>query len=176
MEKKGIDFASIPQTALKVLTSPATFFREMAKTGGFVEPLVFMVILGAVTGVVDAVLGILGLLPGVNFKMAVSSIIIMPIGYAIFGFVGAAVNFVIWKLMDSQESYETAYRCTAYLITLMPIVAVLNVIPYIGKLLGIALLVYFSVTASIETHKIPSQKSWLVFGIIGAVLFIISIL
>ena len=56
MEKKSIDFAAIPQTALKVLTSPVSFFREMAKTGGFVEPLVFLVAHAVVTAIVDGVL------------------------------------------------------------------------------------------------------------------------
>jgi len=43
MDGKSIDFAAIPQTAVKVLTSPSEFFRQMPKTGGFVEPLVFMI-------------------------------------------------------------------------------------------------------------------------------------
>ncbi len=175
MEKKSIDFAAIPQTALKVLTSPVSFFREMAKTGGFVEPLVFLVALAAVAGILDAVFGIIGLVPGVGFRMAVSSIITFPVGFAIFGFLGAAILFVIWNLMGSKESYEVAYRCMAYLTAPMPIFVLVNSIPYIGTLLGIALLVYFTVIATVESHKIPTQTAWLVFGIIGGLLFTISL-
>jgi hypothetical protein len=76
MEKKSIDFAAIPQTALKVLTSPVSFFREMAKTGGFIEPLVFLVALAVVTAIVDGVLGILGLKFILSVWAALFSIII----------------------------------------------------------------------------------------------------
>jgi uncharacterized membrane protein YdjX (TVP38/TMEM64 family) len=37
------------------------------------------------------------------------AIIFMPIAVAIGSFIGAAILFVIWKLMGSQEDYETAY-------------------------------------------------------------------
>jgi type III secretory pathway component EscU len=32
--------------------------------------------------------------------------------------------------------------------------------------------VYFYVMASVEAHKIPAQKAWLVFGILGAVMYV----
>jgi type VI protein secretion system component VasK len=57
----------------------------------------------------------------------------------------------------------------------MPIITVIGLIPYLGSAVGIALYVYFLVIASVEVHKIPSQKAWLVFGIIGAILIIINI-
>ena len=175
MEKKSIDFAAIPQTALKVLTSPVSFFREMEKTGGFIEPLVFLVALSIVTAIVDGVLGILGLKFFLSVWAALFSIIITPVVAAIGGFIVAAILFIIWKLLGSQESYETAYRCVAYLAALWPIMAMAGAIPYIGALISIGLLTYFLVTASVETHKIPSQKAWIVFGIIGAALFFISL-
>jgi type VI protein secretion system component VasK len=45
----------------------------------------------------------------------------------------------------------------------------------LGSAVGIALYVYFLVMASVEVHKIPSQKAWLVFGIIGAILIVMNI-
>ncbi len=175
METKGIDLAAIPQTALKVLTSPAAFFREMPKTGGFVDPLVFMIAMGVVGGLIQAVFTIAGLHLVAGFAAGLASIIIMPIMIAIFGFVGAAIIFFIWKLMGSQESYETAYRCTAYISVLTPITTVLGILPYIGAAIGIVLTTFFLVTASVEVHKLPSQKAWLVFGIIGGILILMSI-
>ena len=175
MEQKNIDFAAMPQTAIKVVTSPATFFREMPKTGGFVEPLVFMAIMGAVTGLVQAVLTMIGLAVGMSAGMGIAMIIIYPIAIAILGFVGAAIIFVVWKLMGSQEPYETAYRCTAYLAALWPITTVLGAIPYIGIVIAIALMTYYYVIASVEAHKIPSQRAWIVFGIIGAALILIGV-
>jgi hypothetical protein len=175
MEQTGIDFAAMPQTAIKVITSPATFFREMKKTGGFVEPLVFMAIMGVVAGLVQAVLAMAGLSVGVGVGMAIAVVFIYPIAIAILGFIGAAIIFVIWKLMGSQEPYETAYRCMAYLTALWPITTALGAIPYIGIVLTIAIMTYFYVIVSVEAHKIPSQRAWLVFGIIGAALILMGV-
>ncbi len=175
MEKQGIDFAAMPVTAIKVITSPAVFFREMPKTGGFVEPLVFMAVMGAVAGLVQAILAILGFNLGTGTGMAISSIIIFPIMAAIFGFIGAAIAFVIWKLMGSTEPYETAYRCVAYITALWPVTTILGTIPYLGIVLVIALTVYYYAIAGIEAHKIATQTAWLVSGIIGVILIAMSI-
>jgi hypothetical protein len=175
VETKGINLAAIPQTAVKVLTSPAAFFREMPKTGGFVDPLVFMVAMGVVGGLIQAVLTIVGLHVAAGLAAGLASIIVVPIVVAIFGFVGAAIIFFIWKLMGSQESYETAYRCAAYISALTPITTVLGIIPYAGAAIGIVLTTFFLVIASVEVHKLPSQKAWLVFGIIGGILIVMSI-
>lgn len=175
MEGKGINFAAFPQTAIKVLTAPAAFFREMPKTGGFVEPLIFMIVMGVISGLIQAIFSLLGLNIAGGIAIGMAAIIMMPVFIAIFGFVGAAIIFVIWKLMGSQESYETAYRCGAYISAFAPIAAVLGIIPYLGGAAGIVAYTFFLVAASIEVHKIPSRKAWLVFGIIGVILMLLSI-
>jgi hypothetical protein len=173
-ETKDIDFRAMARTAVRVITSPAAFFREMPRTGGFGGPIVFMMVMGLAAGIVNAVLSIIGLHIGMGIGMALVSIIIYPLVGAVLGFIGAAIVFVIWKLMGSREPYETAYRCVAYLAALWPITTALNVVPYIGVLIVIAIWVYFYVIASIETHKISSRRAWLVFGIIGAILIAMS--
>lgn len=175
MEKKGIDFRVMLQTAIAALTSPGTFFREIPKTGGYAEPLLFMVVMGVVNGLVTAALGLFGLTFIFSTGMAIASIIIYPIMYAVFGFIGAAIAFGIWKLMGSQEPYETAYRCVAYIAAFMLIVSVIDIIPYIGVLAGIALLTWVYVVTSVETHNIPSQKAWIVFGSLGVAIFLMSL-
>ncbi len=182
MEPKEINFAAIPQTAINVVTKPAEFFQGMPKTGGFLEPLVFAVVMGLIAGIIQAILGIIGLGPAGGYGAAgISSslgmIIIMPISAAIGSFIGGAILFVIWKLMGSQENYETAYRCGAYLMALAPITAIINAVPYAGVIVSMAIYTFYIVTASIHVHNIPSQKAWMVFGIIGiifALLFVYS--
>jgi len=175
MEKKGIDFAAIPQTALKVLTSPSSFFREMPRTGGFVEPLVFLVAMGLVSGALQTLFSIFRLHMVAGMAMGMASIIMTPIVVGIFGFVSAGILFIIWKIMGSNEEYETAYRCMAYMGALSPITAVLGLIPYVGFSLGLVLATYYLVIASVEVHAIPMQKARLVFGIIAAVSIMISV-
>jgi hypothetical protein len=175
MEAKAIDLRAIPQKALGVLLSPSAFFREMPRTGGYVEPLVFMVAMGVVAGLIQSVFAILGLHIAAGLAMGVASIILFPIVIAISGFIGAAILFVIWKVMGSPESYETAYRCGAYISALTPITTVLGLIPYLGPVAGIALATFYIVIASVEVHRIPSKKAWLVFGIIGAILAVMNV-
>lgn len=175
MEARGIDVAAIPQTAMRVLTAPAAFFREMPKTGGFVEPLVFMAAMGVVGGILQAILMIVGLHVAAGITAALASVVLVPVMVVIFGFVGAAIIFLIWKFMGSGESYETAYRCAAYISAVTPITTLLGIIPYIGAVIGVVLTMYFLVIASVEVHGIPSQKAWLVFGIIGAIFVLFSI-
>jgi len=174
MGKRDIDFAAMPQTAISVITSPAAFFREMPKAGGFGDPLLFMIIMGGVSGLVQAIVGILGLKAGIGFGMAILSVILYPILFGVLGFIGAALLYLLWKLMGSQESYETAYRCLAYVTALVPVTTLLGVIPVVGALLSIALFTYFYVLMSVEAHKLPSQKAWIVFGALGAALLLLN--
>jgi len=156
----------IMDTAKKVITNPAGFFREMPKTGGFTDPLVFMVVMGVASALVGLILSVVGLGFAGTFGMALASIIIVPIITAIIGFVVAAVLFVIWKIIGSQESYETAYRCCAYMAAISPITTVINAIPYIGAVIGLAWGLFLIVTASEEVHKVARKVTWIVFGII----------
>lgn len=173
MEPKDINFAAMPQTAINVVTKPADFFQTMPKTGGYLEPLVFAVIMGFISGIIQAILGFVGLGHAGGFGAGMSAglglIIFMPIAVAIGSFIGAAILFVIWKLMGSQQEYETAYRCGAYLMALAPITAILGIIPYAGGIISMAIYVFYLVAASVHVHHIPSQKAWLVFGIIGLI-------
>ena len=173
MDPKDINFAAMPQTAINVVTKPAEFFQGMPKTGGFLEPLVFAVVMGVIVGIIQAILGLIGLGPAGGYggggMSSFGMIIFMPIAVAIGSFIGAAIFFVIWKLMGSQENYETAYRCGAYLMALSPITAVLGAVPYAGGLVSMAIFTLYIVMASVHVHNIPSQKAWLVFGIIGLV-------
>jgi hypothetical protein len=176
MEANKIDFAALLQTAVKIVTAPAEFFREMPKTGGFVEPLIFAVVLGFLSSIIYAVSSIIGLghmSTGIGSSLLM--LIYVPIFVVIGSFVGAAILFVIWKLMGSQENYETAYRCAAYLAALSPIVALLSLIPYAGGVINMLIYLYYTVIVSVEVHSLPSQKAWLVFGIICAIFALLGL-
>jgi hypothetical protein len=164
----------ILNTAIAVITKPAEFYRGMAKSGGFVDPLIFAVVMGLIGGVIQAVVGLLHLGGKVSVVMALAGIVMGPIMVAIFGFVGAAIMFVIWKIMGSSESYETAYRCGAYAAAISPITTLLGVIPFVGSLIGLAWMLFLLVAASVEVHKIAAKTAWMVFGIIAALLALMS--
>lgn len=166
---------SIIDTAMDVITKPAQFFDSMPRSGGFLPPLLFLVVVAIVSSILQWAIGIFRFGFGGTVLLLLSSIIITPILVALFGFVGAAILFVIWKLMGSNENYETAYRCGAYAAAIMPIRAVLYWIPYMGVLIGLVWGLYLLVTASVQVHKLKAQTAWLVFGTIAIVLAIASI-
>jgi hypothetical protein len=166
-------------TSLKVITNPAGFYREMLKTGGFQHPVIFLVVMMFVS----AVIGYIGSLAHVGTRQmggvmgagAIAGIVIAPIIGLAFSFIAAGILFIIWKIMGSQENYETAYRCAAYSSGIIPVTSLLGFIPYLGSVAGLLWGFYLIITASIEVHKIKSSLAWTVWGIIAALFIILSL-
>ncbi|MBL4851344.1 MAG: YIP1 family protein [Gammaproteobacteria bacterium] len=166
---------NVLQDVIKVITNPVGFYRNMPKTGGFADPVIFVLVMAVTMGFLIAVFSLFG--AGVIGAMAAgfSALIFMPIFALVGSFIGAAILFVIWKLMGSGESYETAYRCVAYAAAIYPIMAVLGLIPYIGTLIGIAWGMYLMISASIEVHQLNQKTAYTVFGILGALLIVMNL-
>jgi hypothetical protein len=180
-------------TALYVILSPRKFFDEMPKSDGYGGPLLFMIMMVVVSIIVMVIMKSLGLGfgglpemgtetatgPGVRLGMALvigASIVIVPLAVAVGSFFWALILHIIWKLMGSEESYETSYRCVAYLTALTPITTALGAaVPYVGSALGVLIMVCYTVIASMEVHEISAFKAGAVFGIIGSVLIVLGI-
>ena len=169
------NLSTIIEDATRVITKPAEFYRSMSKTGGFADPLVFLVVMAAVAGLIVAILSILGVgMPG-GMAVGIGAVIMMPIFAVIGSFIAAAVVFVIWKLMGSEEPYETAYRCVAYAGAVYPVFAVLGVVPYLGSVASVVWGMYLMILASIEVHKLNPKTAYLVFGILGVLMAFINV-
>ncbi len=169
------NIASILNTMKEVIINPAGFFRTMPKSGGFIEPIIFVASMGVIMGLINLVLSIVGLGFAPSFGMAILYVVIIPVFAVVFGFVGAAILFVIWKIMGSQESYETAYRCGAYSSAITPVTTIIGVIPYLGGVAGVVWMAYMTVCASIEVHGIKSKIAWIVFGVLFGFLLLMNI-
>lgn len=155
---------NIVQIFAGVITHPAAFFRAMPTEGGFANPLIFLLVSAFVSGLVQAVLTLVGLEHGM---MGYAAPVVGPIVSGIFGFLVAGVLFLIWKIMGSQASYETAYRCMAYGAAIMPLMQLLNIVPYMGLVLALAWQTYILIVASVQVHKISQMAATAVFGIIA---------
>ena len=166
---------NIPGQAIKVITDPVGFYQGMAKSGGLSEPLVFMVVLSVVAGVLTAVLSLFGLGAAGVMVGGLMAIILVPVFVVIFGFIAAAIAYGIWKLLGSAEDFETAFRCVAYTAAIAPVTSVLNLIPYLGSLIGALWPMALLALASIHVHRRSVQTSWAVFGAIGIVFALINV-
>ncbi|MES0335893.1 MAG: YIP1 family protein [Candidatus Magnetobacterium sp. LHC-1] len=175
MGRNHISVFSIPSTAIRVLTTPADFFSTMPKKGGYMGPLVFMIAMGVSGGLLKAAISILGfnILEGIG--KAVAAILFVPVTVTLFGFLAALALFIIWKILGSRQSYETSYRCVAYMSALMPVMVVINGFPFPGGLVSVTLLVIFIVIAGEKVHSIPPTRTRIVFAILGLVLAIMYV-
>jgi len=158
---QGFDLNKIKAQAIGVITEPANFFRTMVKSGGFQDPLIFLIVVSIVTAVIRAVF----MLPS-SFVGAMVMMIVTPVFVAVFGFIGAAILYVAWNVMGSKESYETAYRCLAYSAAVVPITTLISYVPYLGGFVATAWGFYLIFVASVEVHRIPRQKAQMVWGIV----------
>lgn len=166
-----------PQMAIQIIAKPGDFFGKMPKSGGFLPPLLFVITLSLVSGLIVTILSLLRILPQGDMAkfVGLAAFILVPATAAVFSFLWAAILFVIWKIMGSQEPYETAYRGMAYTAAIMPITTILDFIPYLGSIIGLAWLMYLLVIVSIKVQSIKAKTAWVGFGVIFALLAFASV-
>jgi hypothetical protein len=170
-----ININSIIELAKKIITEPREFFEQMPRHGGYSEPLIFITVMGGIAGLIAAALSFVssGHLGSMSFGM--TSIILLPVVAIVGCYIASAIMFVIWKLMGSREDYEASFRCVAYSYVIIPVVVLASVIPYVGTLLANLWWFWLVYIATLTVHKLESQKSAIVLGIIAAVLLIANL-
>lgn len=156
-----------------ITMDPTGYFRQMPRSGGYLEPVVFVAVMAALLGLISAIWALFGAGGGMAAGGFFGALILTPIFAVIGAFIGAAILFVIWKLMGSSENYETAFRCQSSVAAIYPIVGIASVIPYVGNILAIAWGAFLIIEASVEVHGRPRKLATTVFGIL-AVLMILS--
>jgi hypothetical protein len=167
--------AAILSPARGVLTSPTAFFRTMPRSGGFANPLAFVVAMALASSLVAIPLWLLGIGPYAVFPGLLAAFVLSPLLTAVFSFVGAAILFAVWRMMGSQQSYETAYRCAAYMSAISPLAVPIGVMPYVGTFIMAGWSFFLIVVASEQVHGIERHKARIVFGLIVLVLMLMSI-
>lgn len=171
MSENVFNLGDIIAEAKKVITNPIGFYQNMPAEGGYPKPLIFVVVMSAITGLLITIFAVLGLNAGTMAAggMAMGALIMMPIMGVIGSFIGAAIMFVIWKLMGSDKNFETAYRCVAYATVTMPVMTLLAIIPYVATVIRTLWGAFLMYAASIGVHNIKAQTAKLVFGILAAI-------
>jgi hypothetical protein len=139
---------SVLDHAGRMLVDPSGFYRDMEKTGGFTDPLIYVVIMAAGTGLIFALLSLLGAGMTGAIAIGLGAVIVFPLVAVIGSFIAAAILYLVWNLLGSTEPYETGYRCVAYATVVYPVSALLGLIPYIGSMLGVIWGMYLMTAAS----------------------------
>lgn len=153
--------------AIKLIARPGEFFRIMPKSGGLLNPLLFLIMTAVLDVLLISVESFVSHGAGLHdVAMMFGGLVVAPLIVVILSFFVAGLFYSIWSFMGSDENYETSYRCLAYMQILLPVTILLSVVPYLG-LLGIVWWLYLMVTASVVVHKTTAKPALLVFGIIA---------
>lgn len=174
MNENQTSMKAIIDIAMAIAKNPGAFYRTMPKTGGYVAPMLFVIVMSVLAGCILFAYFLLGF--GALGSAVGFGAILMTVLFALLGsFIAATIMYVIWKLMGSNENYETAYRCIAYAAIASPVSALLGPVPYIGSVTTALLLFYLMVVASTEVHNLQKRSAYLVFGILAALAIISNI-
>lgn len=174
----AFNIGTVIEYAKKVITDPIGFYKAMPTTGGYANPVIFVIVMALLTAIIGFVLSVIGLVKFsaiIGGAITIGIVIMIPVFAVIGSFIAAAIMFVIWKLMGSEKDYQTAYRCIAYSFAIAPVISVISLIPYLAnfiKALWGGFLIY---TASTEVHKIKNQTAMIVIGIFTALNVFMSV-
>ncbi len=167
------NFSKVIEDAKSVITNPVDFYRNMSKSGGYSEPIIFVIVMAVIAALLFTIFSLFG--GGRMAGAGIGMLIFIPIMMLIGSFISAAIMFVIWKLMGSENNYETAYRCVAYSMAILPITALLSVIPYLGSIIPVLWGSYLMWIASTEVHGLNKQTAMIVFGILAFIGVIVNL-
>ncbi len=102
------NLSKVIEDAKSVITNPVSFYRNMSKSGGFSEPIIFVIVMAVIAALLFTIFSLFG--GGRMAGAGLGILVFIPIMMLIGSFISAAIMFVIWKLMGSENNYETAYR------------------------------------------------------------------
>lgn len=173
--QESLSSSSIINTQKRVIIEPSSFYQAMPVEGGFLAPTVFILAMSLLSALILGLWLLFGIGTAAAMFAGLASFVMLPIFTVIASFLGAAALFAIWKLMGSKTSYQAAFRCLAYSTAILPIVAIANLIPYLGQALSIVWGLWLMIIASEHVHQLEPQIPWRVFGVLGIVLLYLNL-
>ena len=144
-----------------VITNPSLFFRQMPREGGFLPPVLFMLVCLGVDGLLKAIFG-----GGIRGFFSAF------VGTTLITFLIAAVMLLFsTQLFPGKGSYEGSFRVLAYTNA----VSVLGWIPVIGVLAALYGL-YIAALGVMEVHTLDRGKAGVVIILTALVMIVLSLL
>lgn len=156
----------IRDTAMNVIVRPVTFFQTMPRRGGYRTPYIFLLVVGLFDALLLSALKVLVGGPAAALTFAWHIFLVLPLALTLSSFVLTAVLFAFWRLMDSPQSFETAYRTCAYSFAISPVALLMLLVPY---LTFAAFFWWFTllVIGSVHVHGVGRFKATAVFAALG---------
>lgn len=151
-----------------VVTSPVKFFRNMPKNGPLLEPLLFVVIMGALCFFVQIVMVSLGFLPK---ETPLAPFMIL---FPVIAVIQAGFYFLIWNLLGAKATYQISFRLICYLHAITPFTIILAPFPYVSAVVLSLWKVILLIIISIEVFKLSQKKVAIAFGILFIIVFYVQ--
>lgn len=157
--------------------------RDEGEQASIVPSMIFIVVMGLISGLVTAVMGMIvppANVAGTGKAFVWLAVLVVPVVSFIGSFLGA---FIIFGLVDgilkgSAAQYKTAYRLLAVLAAFSPVSALLAPIPTVGQFLAIGVNVWATIVmirGIIVVRDTPPVRTWVACGILFAFLFLLGI-
>ena len=166
--------------ARAVVLDPFGFFRTMPRSGGWQEPLMFLIVMSLASSILRLVLGLVFGLFGSGASVAllagIFSVFVTLIMVPIAAVVVAGIAHVIWTVLGSQQPFEVSLRCIAFMSALMPVQAVVQALPIVGLWLAIPVAlygIYLFLPASTEVHEVERRKASIVVLVFGGLALLV---
>lgn len=184
-EKEGFDLKALIEDSKAVLFNPKDYYTKMPITGGFVEPIIKVLIYGAIIGIFSFIWSLTGLgasgVPswlggGVGFMALIGSIIFAVIGL----FIGGLIMLIISAILGGNTDYETNVRVVASIMVISIISSALGFFDginlYLSAIVSIAIslwglyITYLALTLTLKA----GEKGSKIFLIVIAVIVVIT--
>ena len=185
MSNGTFDFNVFISESKDVLVNPKSYFSTMKTSGGIAEPLVKVVIYGAIAGIINILWGLLkiGGIGGIfGSALGIMGFIWSVIAAVIGLFVGAVILLVISSICKGNTDFEANTRVMAAIMVIMPINALLGfaggINVYFGSLLSLAVnffALWLMYNGLIEALKSKPGTTKIVMYVLAA-LFVIFML
>lgn len=152
------------ETWKEVIQRPADFYRKMPTTGGYAEPLTFAAISYFIYGLLTALFnrgmmggmygnGMMGT-GGYGLSTSLMAAVIFPIMGIVSVIIGAAILYLIYKVLGGEGSYEGTLRFICYATAVL----LLSWIPIIGWIFGFYG-IYLYIVGGMIVHNVSMVKS-----------------
>ncbi len=183
--KQGFDFKQLIEDSKAVLLNPKEYFSKMPVNGGFAEPVIKVLIYGAIIGIINYIWFLTGmgiasgaswLGGGVGIMAVFGSIIFSVIGL----FIGGVIMLVISAILSGNTDYEANVRVVAALMVISVVQSLFGFLAginlYLSAIVNIAIslwglyITYYALTLSLKA----GEKGARILLIILAVIVVIT--
>jgi len=183
-QNQGFNFGKFIEDSKNALLKPKAYFESMPTSGGFIEPIIKVLIYGVIIGIFAFLWGVAGLRLAGGPAWLGGGVGIVAFFGSITGslfmlFVGGLILLIISAIFGGNTNYEANIRVVASLMVLNVIQEAFNLFDginlYLGAIVSIAFSLYgFWMTYHALVHTLKAKEnSSRIFLIIMSVLVVI---